>query len=118
MLPEKFYFTNFYFATKNCLGGSPYFGFYCIFINKFFENLPWGVLFHPPLPVCIYDLVFNLTCYLMNREFYFLVCDLSPFFQFLLATLGRVFIAINITIQNFVFYFTFYISALNNLFSI
>jgi hypothetical protein len=36
---------------KNCLGGgSPYFVFYCIFINKFFENLPGGVLFHPPSP--------------------------------------------------------------------
>ncbi len=30
---------------KNCQGVSPYFGFYCIFINKFFENLPF---------VCIY----------------------------------------------------------------
>ncbi len=39
---------------KNCLGGSPYFGFYCIFINKFFKNLPGGVLSHPPHPpVCI-----------------------------------------------------------------
>ncbi len=35
---------------KNCLGGSTYFAFYCIFINKFFENLPAGVLFHTPLP--------------------------------------------------------------------
>ncbi len=41
-------------------GGYTYFAFYCIFINKFFENLPGGVLFHtppsPPLtpPVCIY----------------------------------------------------------------
>jgi hypothetical protein len=25
---------------KNCQGGSTYFGFYCIFINKFFKNLP------------------------------------------------------------------------------
>ncbi len=34
-------------------GGSTYFAFYCIFINKFFKNLPGGVLFHTP-PVCIY----------------------------------------------------------------
>ncbi len=33
-------------------GGSSYFGFHCIFINKFFENLPGGVLFHtPPSPL-------------------------------------------------------------------
>ncbi len=35
---------------KNCQGGSTYFAFYCIFINKFFENFPGGVLFHTPLP--------------------------------------------------------------------
>jgi hypothetical protein len=39
-------------------GGSTYFGFYCIFINKFFENLSGGVCFVPPpplpLPACIY----------------------------------------------------------------
>jgi hypothetical protein len=29
--------------------GSLYCGFYCIFINKFFENLPGGLLFYPPL---------------------------------------------------------------------
>ncbi len=35
---------------KIARGGSTYFGFYCIFINKFFENLPGvGVLFHTPL---------------------------------------------------------------------
>jgi hypothetical protein len=35
---------------------SPYLGFYCIFINRFFENLPggWGAVSSPP--VCIYDL--------------------------------------------------------------
>jgi hypothetical protein len=33
---------------KNCLGGSPYFGFYCIFISKFFENLPGGAISSPP----------------------------------------------------------------------
>jgi hypothetical protein len=32
---------------KNLPGGSLYFGFYCIYINKFFKNLPRGVLFHP-----------------------------------------------------------------------
>jgi hypothetical protein len=32
--------------------GSPYFGFYCIFIHKFFKNLSGGgVLFHPPSPL-------------------------------------------------------------------
>ncbi len=38
---------------KNCLGrgGSPYFGFYCIFINKCFEICLTGVLYLPsPLP--------------------------------------------------------------------
>jgi hypothetical protein len=35
---------------ENCRGGSTYFSFYCIFINKFFENLPGGVLFHTPFP--------------------------------------------------------------------
>ncbi len=41
-------------------GGSPYFGFYCILNNKFFENLPWGCCFippHPPLPVFIYPIL-------------------------------------------------------------
>jgi hypothetical protein len=35
---------------KNCLGGSPYFGFYCIFINKCFESLclNWYHLLRPP----------------------------------------------------------------------
>ena len=39
---------------KNCLGGSPYFGFYCIFINKCFEICLRGVLYLPsPLtPLC------------------------------------------------------------------
>jgi hypothetical protein len=32
-------------------GGSPYFGFYFIFIDNFFENLPGRVLFHTPLPL-------------------------------------------------------------------
>ncbi len=37
---------------KNCLGGgSPYFGFYCIFINKCFVICLRGVLYLPaPLP--------------------------------------------------------------------
>jgi hypothetical protein len=36
---------------KNCQGGYTYFAFYCILINKFFENLPGGgVLIHTPLP--------------------------------------------------------------------
>ncbi len=46
---------------KNCQGGYTYFAFYCIFFNKFFKNLPGGLLFHPPPPsplppppVCIY----------------------------------------------------------------
>jgi hypothetical protein len=33
------------------LYGIPYFGFYCIFINKFFEILTSRVLFHPPPPL-------------------------------------------------------------------
>jgi hypothetical protein len=44
---------------KNCLGGSPYCGFYCIFINKYFEICPTS-----PLPVCIYakdDLATRVT---------------------------------------------------------
>jgi hypothetical protein len=47
---------------KNCQGGSTYFAFYCIFINKFSENLPGvgpggGAVSYPPPPpppVCIY----------------------------------------------------------------
>ncbi len=50
---------------KNCQGGSPYFGFYCIFINQCFEICLRGVLHlpsplpptsppPPPPPVCIY----------------------------------------------------------------
>ncbi len=31
-------------------GGSTYFGFYCVFINKFFENLSGGCCFIPPSP--------------------------------------------------------------------
>ncbi len=38
--------------------GSTYFGFYCIFINKFFKNLPGGCCFipspHPPHPPCVH----------------------------------------------------------------
>ncbi len=45
---------------KNCRGGGgPYFGFYCIFINKCFEICLRGVLYLPspiPPPVCIYEL--------------------------------------------------------------
>ncbi len=48
---------------KNCLVGSPYFGFYCIFINKCFEKCLRGVSYlpspltptSPPPPVCIYE---------------------------------------------------------------
>jgi hypothetical protein len=46
---------------KNCLGGSPYFGFYCIFNKKCFEICLRGVLYLPsPFPyltppVCIYE---------------------------------------------------------------
>ncbi len=40
---------------KNCLGGSPFFGFYCIFINKCFEICLRGILYLPsPPPVCIF----------------------------------------------------------------
>jgi hypothetical protein len=35
---------------EKLLGGSTYFAFYCIFINKFFENLPGGCCFIPPPP--------------------------------------------------------------------
>jgi hypothetical protein len=45
---------------KNCLGGSPYFGFYCVFINKCFEICLRGILYLPsslppptsPPPLC------------------------------------------------------------------
>ncbi len=37
-------------------GGSTYFGFYCIFINKFFKNLPGegggGAVSYPLYPLC------------------------------------------------------------------
>ena len=43
---------------KNCQGVSTYFAFYCIFINKFFENLPGGwccfIPPPPPLPPCVH----------------------------------------------------------------
>ena len=40
-------------------GGVPFWVFYCIFIYKFLDNLPWRVLFISPIhqyqpPVCIY----------------------------------------------------------------
>ncbi len=40
--------------------GVTYLEFYCIFIKKFFENLPGEVLFYTPIPpqtprMCIYD---------------------------------------------------------------
>ncbi len=52
---------------KNCQGGSTYFAFYCIFINKFFENLPGGVLFHTPPsplppPLCA-SMLWILSCF-------------------------------------------------------
>jgi hypothetical protein len=40
---------------KNCQGGSTYFGFYCLFINKFLENLPGGgggAVSYPPVCIC------------------------------------------------------------------
>ncbi len=42
------------FAWVSRLSGHrkfPYFGFYCIFISKFFENLPGGSLLYPPSPI-------------------------------------------------------------------
>ncbi len=36
-------------SGKIAWGGSPYFGFYWIFINKFFKNLPGGCCFIAPL---------------------------------------------------------------------
>jgi hypothetical protein len=40
-------------SGKIARGGSPYFGFYCIFINKCFEICLRGVLYLPfPLPLC------------------------------------------------------------------
>ncbi len=59
---------------KNCLGGSPYLGFYCIFINKYFKICLRGVLYlssplpppHPP-PVCIYA---NKLCKLRTLVFF------------------------------------------------
>jgi hypothetical protein len=40
---------------KNCQGGSTYFGFYCLFITKFLENLPGGGgCFIPPSPPCVH----------------------------------------------------------------
>ena len=47
-------------------GGSTYFAFYCIFINKFFENLPGGVLFHTPPPPLTPPCVHLCSC----RSFY------------------------------------------------
>ncbi len=50
---------------KNCQGGVHLF---CIFINKFFENLPGGVLFHnplPPYPPCVH-LCYTFIFYLKN----------------------------------------------------
>jgi hypothetical protein len=65
---------------KNCLGGvggSPYFGFYCIFINKCFEICLRGVLYlpspspHLTPPVCISPLsLFLLT---LNPDLKYLI---------------------------------------------
>ncbi len=61
---------------KNFQGGSTYFAFYCIFINKFFENLPGGVLFHTPPPppypppVCIYVIYFSLEGSFLAKKFF------------------------------------------------
>ncbi len=50
---------------KNCQGGSTYFVFYCIFINKFFKNLPGGgggcFIPLPPYPPCVH------LCYDLSR---------------------------------------------------
>ncbi len=48
---------------KNCLGGSTYFGFYCIFINNFFENLPGRCCFIPCLCYsCALQIKFGYQC--------------------------------------------------------
>jgi hypothetical protein len=40
--------------------GVPYFGFDCIFIITFFENLPQGVLCYTPFAfLCIYVIILN-----------------------------------------------------------
>ncbi len=46
------------FQKKLPGGGSPYFGFYCIFINNCFEICQRGTIFTlpPGPPVCIYEL--------------------------------------------------------------
>jgi hypothetical protein len=60
------------------LGGSTYFvfyNFYCIFINKFFENLPGGGAvsyppppYTPPPPVCIYYVIIKCIVCLVSLK--------------------------------------------------
>jgi hypothetical protein len=43
-------------------GGSINFAFYCIFINKFFKNLPGGAVLYPPstlTPLCASIVMLN-----------------------------------------------------------
>jgi hypothetical protein len=60
---------------KNCLGGSPYFGFYCIFINKCFEICLRGVLYIPSPhlpPPCVH------LCQIEPRNSSFILEDKGP----------------------------------------
>ena len=63
---------------KNCQGGSTYFAFYCIFINKFFKNLPGGCCFIPPLPLT--PLCASMISIYNNRLAWhnILLCPLKP----------------------------------------
>ncbi len=50
---------------KNCRGGGPYFGFYCIFINKCFEICLRGVLYLPSphlIPHCVHLCPRKICC--------------------------------------------------------
>ncbi len=70
---------------KNCQGGSTYFAFYCIFINKFFKNLPGGVLFHtlsPSLP----PLCASMTT-VLNFISEFVFCIVQPCYGSMFYTL-------------------------------
>ena len=58
------------------MGGSTYFAFYCIFINKFFKNLPGGVLLHTPLCASMLPSA-PQNCKIINYvKVFFLIFDL------------------------------------------
>ncbi len=64
-------------SGKIAWGGSPFFGIYCVFINKCFEICLRGYYIYPPPPpplppVCIYDWVAQLVFYKLIGTTFFI----------------------------------------------